>query len=108
MSEKGQRGAEALRDATIWGNIVAVSVPRPRGGMAAEIDRDERNARPDQAPCEQCLLAPQVFSIALADCSRFLLDVESVLRLPAQHHLNCLPAVGPERRHRHRLRQLAA
>jgi hypothetical protein len=58
--------------------------------VVAQVERDERDARLDQPPRQQRLLAPQMRAVAVAHRFRLLGQVERSLNPPADQHIDRL------------------
>ena len=62
----------------------------PAGAVIAQVDRHEADARLDQPPGQQRLLAPVVRAVALAHRGRLARQVEHLLRPAAGHDVDGL------------------
>ena len=95
--EQGQQAAEPLRDSPVNTSGNPVGVPRPRGGVIAQIKGHETRSGFDQSPGQQGLLAPEVLAILLDRRRIFLGQVKRVASTPAQQHVDRLGPVGVNR-----------
>ena len=107
--EERQQRPQALADAAVGRDVVAVRVPGARGGVVAQVERDERDPGLDQPPGQQRLLAPEVLAVAVARRLAAPCDRSNASRTrPPVEHLHRLLAVLVHRLHRARTRRCRA
>ena len=79
MVEQREQRAETLLDPAVGRDVVAVRVPGARGSVVAQVERHEGDARLHEPTGQERLLAPEMFSVPLADHFRLAREVEARL-----------------------------
>jgi hypothetical protein len=92
--EEREQGLEALADAAVRRDVVAMRVPGARGGVITQVQRDEGHARLDHAAGHQRLLAPQMLPVALPHRRWLARQVERFLHPPPDEQIERLLSVA--------------